>query len=34
MSITDINAVAIMTDTDKTGAATQAYFTDIWLNDR
>ncbi|MEW4983277.1 MAG: DUF3047 domain-containing protein [Cycloclasticus sp.] len=34
MSITEISAVAIMADTDQTGAATQAYFGDIWFSDR
>lgn len=32
-SITQIEAIAIMTDTDQTGAATQAWFGDIWFSD-
>jgi hypothetical protein len=31
--ITHIEAIAIMTDTDQTGAATQAWFGDIWFSD-
>ncbi len=30
--ITDIQAIAIMTDTDQTGAATEAWFGDIWFS--
>jgi hypothetical protein len=32
-TITDIEAIAIMTDTDQTGAVTQAWFGDIWFSD-
>jgi len=32
--ITSIEAIAIMTDTDQTGAATQAWFGDIWFSDQ
>jgi hypothetical protein len=32
--ITDIKAIAIMTDTDQTGATAQAWFGDIWFSDQ
>lgn len=32
ITITRIDAIAIMTDTDQTGAATQALFGDIWFS--
>lgn len=32
-TVTDIEAIAIMTDTDQTGATTQAWFGDIWFSD-
>ena len=32
--ISTIEAVAVMTDTDQTGAATQAWFGDIWFSNR
>ena len=31
--VTHIEAIAIMTDTDQTGATTQAWFGDIWFSD-
>ncbi|ORU91592.1 MAG: hypothetical protein A6F70_00510 [Cycloclasticus sp. symbiont of Bathymodiolus heckerae] len=31
-NITQIEAIAIMTDTDQTGAATEAWFGDIWFS--
>jgi hypothetical protein len=33
ITVTTIEAVAIMTDTDQTGAATQAWYGDIWFSD-
>ena len=32
-SITNIKAIAIMTDTDQTGASAQAWFGNIWFSD-
>ena len=32
-TVTDIEAIAIMTDTDQTGTSTQAWFGDIWFSD-
>jgi hypothetical protein len=32
--ITDIDAIAIMTDTDQTGLTAQAWFGDIWFSDQ
>ncbi|ORU89834.1 MAG: hypothetical protein A6F71_02400 [Cycloclasticus sp. symbiont of Poecilosclerida sp. M] len=34
ITITKVHAIAIMTDTDQTGAATQAWFGDIWFSDK
>lgn len=31
--VSDIDAIAIMSDTDQTGASTQAWFGDIWFSD-
>jgi len=32
-NVSTIEAIAVMTDTDQTGAATQAWFGDIWFSD-
>lgn len=33
-NITEIDAIAIMTDTDQTGGSAQAWFGDIWFSDQ